>query len=291
MKLRRSIAAIGSGLALAVAIPAIAFAATINVYQTDSSWADGDQRGEGSSAITIAKQDKQGGSASLEQKTTTSGDKTTFRHIQNYGALSDLSTLSFDWYRDSAGSTAAAHLTPAFGLYVSDSDSQNIWLLKWEGVYNGYPTDGTGAPTDQWVTTNLKDGNYWRIPQVLAGQKVGYVAGCSNGDPNGCFVYNRKLTDDWLNGYNLVGVEVGLGSGWSGTYHSFVDYITVNDTAYNFAVPKPEKPSDKNDCKNNNWKDGFLTSFKNQGECVSSVVSQRDKQLSTGELLRNALIH
>lgn len=288
MKIRRTIAATASGFAVAVLVPAIAFAATVNVYSSDTTWHDDDQRGAGSSAITTTQPDKQGGNASLEQKTTGNNDKTTFRHIENYGPLSDITALSFDWYRD-AGSTAAAHLTPAFGLYVADSDG-NSWLLKWEGVYNGYTVNGTAAPTNQWVTTNLMDGNYWRIPQTVKGNWVGFDGCSESGDPYGCFNYTRKLTDSWLNGFDVAGVEVGLGSGWDGTYHSFADNITVDNTTYNFAVPKPSKPSNKEDCKNNNWKDGFLTQFKNQGDCVSSVVSHGGNQLTVGERLRNLFI-
>lgn len=232
---------VGAAIALTAGIAAQSFAAstTLVTPSNPQGWAESDQRVNGASVISADQPDATGGAASLKQTSTSSSDKTNYQKLADFGPVSELSALSFDWYRDSS-STAASHFTPAFGLYVSDSTGQNSWLLKWEGVYNQYPAASGAVPTDQWVQENILNGNFWRIPQVQNGVWVGF-AGCSQtGDPYGCQVYDRHLTDEWLDGYNVAGVEVGIGSGWTGTYTSFVDNVRVGDTTYNFEADQLE---------------------------------------------------
>ena len=230
-------------------------------------WAEVNVRGDGKSEITGAIPDQYGGAASLQQSSSDSQGKTDFRLLKSFGPVNELTELGFDWYRDGS-STAPAHLTPAVGVFVADAEG-NSWLLKWEGTYNGYPTTGSGAPTNEWVTENLLEGNFWRIPQTIDGSWVGF-GGCNFAfDPYGCFQFDRSLSDEWLDGFDVVGVEIGIGSGWNGTFLSYADYLTINDTIFDFELEvQAVDPQTIQDCQQGGWED---FGFKNQGQCIRFV--------------------
>jgi len=237
-------------------------------------WEEVNVRGDGKSEITGAVPDKHGGQASLEQSFSDSQGKTDFRLLQSFGPVDELTELGFDWYRDGS-STAPAHLTPAVGLFVADNEG-NSWLLKWEGVYNGYPSDGPGAPTNEWITENLLEANFWRIPQFVDGSWVGF-SGCNEaGDPYECFQFDRSLTDEWLDGFDVAGVEIGIGSGWDGTFLSYADYLTINDTTFDFELEVPvDGPETIEDCQEGGWEQ---FDFRNQGQCIRYVNTEKDSR-------------
>lgn len=227
-----------AGMSLPFLLTQRAAAATAIVTPIDmQGWVNEDMRNDGQNTISSSRPDANGGNGSLQQSFSNSEGKAGLRKLADYGPLSTITDLSFDWYRD-ATSTAPSHLTPAFGILVAD-DVGNSWLLKWEGVYNGYTSS---APVNTWTTEDLLAGNFWRIPQTVSGSWVGF-SGCNQaGDPYGCYTFNRTLNDTWLSGFNVVGLDVSIGSGWSGSYTSFVDNITINDTLYDFETiaPAPE---------------------------------------------------
>ncbi|MFH5831223.1 hypothetical protein ACG2F4_06010 [Halalkalibaculum sp. DA3122] len=234
-------------------------------------WQELNVRGDGESIISDAVADQHGGMASLQQSFSDSEGKTDFRLVQAFGPVENLNALSFDWYRDGS-STAPDHLTPAIGIFVDDGNG-NSWLLKWEGVYNGYPTTGPPAPTDQWITENLLNGNFWRIPQYVNGEWVGF-SGCNEaGDPYGCFQFDRSLTDEWLDGYSVEGIEAGIGSGWNGSFKGHVDYITINDTIFDFEIAV--NPETRQECMKGGWEE---FGFKNQGQCIRYVNTGKDSR-------------
>lgn len=235
-------------------------------------WEEINVQGDGESKISDVVPDQHGGNAYLAQSFSDSDGKTDFRLLQSFGSVKDLSALAFDWYRDGS-STAPDHLTPAIGLYVADGNG-NSWLLKWEGVYNGYTSGGSAAPTDEWVAEDLLGANFWRIPQEVNGSFVGF-GGCSQaGDPYECFQFDRTLEDDWLDGFEVVGIEVGIGSGWNGSFLSYADYVTINDTAFDFELELD--PTTKEECKDGGWED---FGFSNQGQCIRFVNTGEDSRL------------
>lgn len=260
-----------AAMLLALSAVGTAYAATtVVVTPDDTSWQEANVRGDGASVIGEDQADAHGGEGSLRQSFSDGSGKTDFRTFQDFGPLADLGALGFEWYRDSA-STAPAHFTPAFEVYVHDGDG-NSWLLKWEGVYNGYPVAGSGAPTDQWVAEDLMTADFWRIPQHVGGAWVGFT-GCNQaGDPYGCFQFDRNLDDAWLDGFDVFGVGVGIGSGWNGSYISYADHITVGDTTYDFEADAPPVEvvlDGKDDCQDGGWETSTSPEFKNQGQCVS----------------------
>lgn len=258
------------------------FAAPSTVYVTPTDlkgWAPSDVRTGGTVEISNEMTDKTGGDASLKLALADTTAKAGYSVTGNFGAANNVTNLSFDWYRASTD-TARKNLTPVVGVMV-DNGRGDSWLLKWEGAYNGYDTT---VPVDQWMSENLTSGNFWRIPQYQNGVLVGFSNGCSNAtptnDPYGCLVYNRSLSDEWLAGYNVVGLEVSAGSGWGGSYLSYVDNVAINDTTFNFeldqAEPEPVVAATKEQCKNGGWLNVVRedsSSFKNQGQCVAYVES------------------
>lgn len=158
-----------------------------------------------------------------------------------FGALSDLTQLGFDWYRDSS-STAPDHLTPALRLWLWDPDPGThgtSYLAVWEGIYNGYPVIDGPVPTDTWITEAVANDFFWLIPQFVDGVFAG-IGGCTAFP---CFQFDKTL-DSWgLGGSTqVIGVNVGLGSGWDGSYLSYADLVTIGfganeATVWNFAFP------------------------------------------------------
>jgi hypothetical protein len=74
------------------------------------------------------------------------------------------------------------------------------------------------------------------------------------GTPEGTYYWHVNATD-----------AAGNVSPWSVTWSFVVDNSTT--------TPPATHPTDKNQCKNNGWKTFTNPSFKNQGQCVSSVAN------------------
>lgn len=160
--------------------------------------------------------------------------------------LGNLTALGYDWMR--AGGTSTAHFAPVLRLlYDVDGNSATMTdrgMLIWEQIYNG-----AGVVNGAWTSSDILDGYFW--------QRVASPSGTVE-------IYNYDL-DDWmnpaltktsgnvqgdtLNANSLIyGINVGIGSGWSGTFLGAVDHITLgfsgNSTTWNFetqlgTVPEP----------------------------------------------------
>lgn len=184
------------------------------------------------------------GNGSVQMSSTDASGKADY--VYNWGfvpgyTLGNLTALSYDWYRDGS-STSASHLAPALRI-VYDADgnaatTDDEGYLIWEQVYNG-PT-----ASNQWVSSDTMSGNFWQR-ELSPGYTV------EN--------YNTTLMD-WINGAQpagadqlsansaILGVQFGIGSGWSGTFLGNVDNVKVGfggaSTTFNFEtagakVPEP----------------------------------------------------
>ncbi len=270
--MRRLLLAIASLLVLASALTLsglAASAATLIIRPTDwgpapGEWHEANARDGGVSVVSDVRDDRLGGDGSLDQRLPAPAANSPKTDAQifspdtvfaagagfsttagGFGLLSELDTIHFDWLRASS-STAPAHLTPALRLWLWDPDvgtNGTSTLAIWEGIYNGYPTSGGPVPTDVWTAEDLNGDNFWQIPQFIDGSFSG-IGGC--GGPIECFVFDRDLTE-WGYGPNtqVFGVEVGLGSGWAGSYEGAADLITLGfngaePTTWDFEPDRPE---------------------------------------------------
>ncbi len=171
--------------------------------------------------------------------------------------LGNVSALNYAWYRDAA-STVADHFIPVFRLYFYDDAGTPgnfaddvAGLLIWEGVYNGF-----GSPaTDSWQLVDIMSDHFW----VYVSQSV---------QGTGVIQNFGSTLDDWINGnpqgqpgdpqINLsantyiIGVNVGVGSGWNNSFLGYVDTVRVafgasDDTLFNFEVCPVFVPNDNPD--------------------------------------------
>ncbi len=156
------------------------------------------------------------------------------------GLLSDLSSMSYSWYRDGA-STTTANLHPVLRVIV-DADGNLGTIgdrggLVFEGAYNG----NLPATTDAWVSNTISMNTFlWNF-----GLGIGFAA-----DIDGTsYGYDSTLADwqAYFPNAVILGFSSGIGSGWSGTFTGAVDKIswTIGDTttATNFEVQAVPEPS------------------------------------------------
>ncbi|MHA6723326.1 PEPxxWA-CTERM sorting domain-containing protein [Sphingomonas sp. RS2018] len=152
-------------------------------------------------------------------------------------ALSSLSSMSFDYFRSSASNTDP-NFAPVLRLNMQ-KNGVFAGSLVLENVYQQQTT----AAVDTWttLTANLNSGIFWATNGSL---------GPTFADANG----GQKTLAQWIadNGnstLSVTGLEIGIGSGWTGSFYGAVDNVNVNfanrSVASNFevaqtaAVPEP----------------------------------------------------
>lgn len=209
------------GMAIA-ALSASANAAVVTPTNTDG-WLPQNLRGAGSVAITDTYKPA-GEAGSLQFTTSNSVDKADY--VKNWGVvagrtLGNLSNVGYDWLRSSS-STTGQHLAPALRLAYRTAGG-NAGYLIYENVYNG---GSTAAPvtTDAWVVADTTNAFFW-MRAFGPGRTIEQ--------------YDVTL-DQWKNGYasgsshvldantSITGIEVGVGSGWSGTFDGAVDHVRLS---------------------------------------------------------------
>jgi hypothetical protein len=210
-----------------------------NLVQKDLGWYTAIQ-GNGNAAVTGAKP-RYGfgdvGFGSLQLHTTGKMEDWVFayRYAEtNWGMLSQLSSLSFDWYRSSNPNWDAdvtkdgiqlydwKYKSPAFRVFLDDNTE-----IVWENYFNR-PIDNDVSYVDTWQTSEMINGNFWYR------NEAGYSL--SNGP---CLTSDMPV---WGGGVQaltiseivtcygdkqIVGVGVGLGSQWPYAYKGFVDNVIV----------------------------------------------------------------
>ena len=177
--------------------------------------------------------------------------------VANFGALSALSTLSFDWFRTgnahSMTTTPSAdwpYKTPVMRLRLLENAGTAAEIeseLVWEGYYNqcslGIATTNcvsNTTRTNAWVTQgNMQRDRFWyaRPPGVGVAPVVSSGTGCglipqeawSGGIA--AFTINQFLGGSTpCIGANTVvtGIAVGIGSRWPLPYIGFVDNVRMS---------------------------------------------------------------
>jgi hypothetical protein len=130
-------------------------------------------------------------------------------------ALSSLTSISYDYYRDSA-STTMATLAPVIRLDILKDGAYAGSL-----VFENYYQHGGNAVVDSWtnVSTTLTSGIIWATNSAL-------------GPKNAAADGGEKTLAQWIadnSGSTLTvsGMSIGIGSGWTGTFEGAVDNVNV----------------------------------------------------------------
>jgi hypothetical protein len=143
-----------------------------------------------------------------------------------FGTLGNLTTLSYDWYRDSVSTNGAVQMPSLRILLDADGDLSTIGDrggLVFERAYNSLP-----ALTDQWVTDTITQStNVWAF-SLGASEIYRPLSDWTEGKVTSILSANSKI----------IGFSSGVGSGW-GPFVGAVDNITIgfkdgDATTYNF---------------------------------------------------------
>lgn len=209
------------------------------------------------------------GKGALKIVTTTdstpTGDSKTTLFTSKYGnmPLDQITALSYYTFRDSASTAVEKRQVPALNVEIDTNGfdiSGGFSTLVFEPVYN----DQQQAITeDVWQKWEAGDSARW----------------WSSAPINGMSDRNTFLTlaEIKANNPNAVVGKIGInqGGGNAGLIAAS-DGLTVNTDTYNFEGSVTL--ANKDQCKNNGWKDSTDPVFKNQGECVSKFSSQNKSQ-------------
>lgn len=156
----------------------------------------------------------------------------------NYGAtsalgqLNDLTSLSYEWFRDSA-SGAASHLHPVIRLNLANGLG-GFGYLVFERTYNALAT-----PTDTWVSDDVFAGDYrmW---------STGNLPNNINGTNGPAQTAAARRLSEWItllgDTYYVTAISVGVGSGW-GSFVGAIDNVSWSfdgspAQTFNFELPR-----------------------------------------------------
>ena len=176
-----------------------------------------------------------------------SGDgngKTTWQYFPTggLGPLSSFTSATYEWLR-AAASTTGAHFHPVFRIRI-DTDGNpattgdQSWLVYERGAMGAYT-----APTNTWVSETIGDSTpmwVWQsgaansqLPTTTMAQ---FKAGSYVPEAGGFAIPGSST---------ILGIQVGTGSGWSGTYRGAVDNIglaaqrTLGPDNFELTAPAP----------------------------------------------------
>jgi len=204
--------------------------ATVVTTSNPDGWSAANVRSEGSVAIT-GTYAPSGQSGSLEFNTNSSGpgssqDKADY--VKYWGnvtgrTLGNISALSYSYYRDSS-STTGAWLAPALRLAYDTGVPGETGYLIFEPVYNGNPVAGPAVPTNQWVDKDILNSNFW-MREFSPGTTVEtynvtlaqWASDTSQAAGADVLSANTRIT----------GIEVGVGSGWGGSFKGAADNVLL----------------------------------------------------------------
>lgn len=258
-------------LRIAAALGLLATSAGAQVVVTPSNmqgWGIDPIRGAptGAGVQAINSNQPRSGNGSLMMSVGNNGaDRTGLGIMQNFGSLSNLSGLSFDWM---TGSPATQ--SPTLRLYLDVANPTGGRMIGQLGWYSDNSINGT-VPTNTWTTSNLLDGDgnnnfflrFFGNPLVPVGSgQIG--TNCVNTNRGGDF--NARMQDiaSWTASCNggtgevnlgdatVIGIALDMGA-WPGTGSytetAYMDNVSIrfnsDATSYNFetdavvATPEP----------------------------------------------------
>ena len=271
---RRSTAALGaSALAVGVLLagPAAAGADPSEVVVTPSNtqgWYPADVRASGNYDYLADASAPGSPNLGALQLTTAAGDnaaKVQYLHYTDT-ALKDITSLSY-YTKQNAGTPPAGD--PSYQLVtclggISDGHCVGYTTLVYEPYWNGAVLPG------EWQQWDVSGGSFWSSSSYTSGTCV--VAAAPGGPPTYTLAALKTACPSAVVGG--FGVDIGT---YNPGYDVETDLVDFNGTTYNFEPY--QVATAKDDCKDGGWQgltDANGNSFKNQGDCVSYVVSNRN---------------
>lgn len=273
VKKRMFAAAIAAVITAAVAV-GVATAATIVVTPDNAAsfgWDQTDNRGAGTVAWTESFGAPSGlGSAALQLTTgTDNADKAFIATDSVSGSdLAAVSGLSYWTFRETGPSFGAASLqltisTGASSCTTGESPSTTL-------VYEPYWNTGAGAGVagtvpsawTQWQITPTS-GVFWSSKTTCGGELVAGHGGAP--------FYTLSQVQAAYPSATMTALGVNVGT-YNPSYDVGVDGVAINAVSYDFEQAPPA-PTAADQCKSDGWQS--FGSFKNQGDCVSFVMTQK----------------
>jgi hypothetical protein len=187
--------------------------------------------------------------------------------------LADIDTLRYS-SRVTSVSTANPEQAPALNIEIDRNggplETGDYAVLVWEPLY----VEAESIAANVWLTRSPSsaDGGWWSPANGTTTDAVGAL-----GFPTYTADWADVQNSPALAGATVLGIGVNQGGGNQGLA-SEVDLLTVNTTVYDFQRTVPVEqltPTAKQDCKGNGWTAFNAPTFKNQGECVSFLMTQR----------------
>ncbi len=260
---------LGTTTALAlVAFVSIAAAAVTTVVTPSNTegWSTADTRPGGAvNFVADATSPFPGGALQLTTNASTTA-KAQYLHAAN---VTLASTTDLSYYTKQATTTASttfAGAAPSYQLIVYlNGTTTGFTTLVYEPYQNGTVIPGT------WQQWDVDAGMFWSTRTFTDGGTCSVVAG-GGGAPFYTLAGLQAACPDAV----VVGFGVNIGSNNPG-YDVYTDGVVFNETTYDFELDPvpPVVPLTKEECKNGGWMTFTNPSYKNQGQCVSSVVSNR----------------
>jgi hypothetical protein len=210
------------------------------------TWIRSDVR-DGSS-IGITSTYSRNGNGSFEFTGASGTSKADAVYYADFGTLGGFTGASYDWYRDSA-STVGDHLQIAFRLlYDNDGDittTGDQGALVFEQAYNA----GGAATPAAWVTSTIDltptlwQSSYGNGNNEIYNRNLSVWTTYTQTGPETAAGQDQLSASTWI-----IGISMGIGSGWSGTFAGAVDNVSISSStpgasslsATNFeVVPEP----------------------------------------------------
>jgi len=201
----------------------------------------------GAGANSLVASPTNDGDGSLALSTTGSPDRSRVGifaaaggQLGQLGQIVNGGLVQFDFFRDAA-STTTSNIQLAFKLYVRNASGQTGSLL-WEDAYNG-----SAAAIGSWNNDRVISNDKWWIRS--GGVNFQQAA---NAQTLGTWIGGGTVTDGSNTSIALgadtavTGIEIGAGSGWTGTFFGNADDVRVTfgtqpANVWNFkAAPVPE---------------------------------------------------
>lgn len=254
---RASVLAVAAG---ALVLAGVAAAATVVVTQNSASWGPLDTRPGGAVEFTEEYGAPAGlGSGALELTTdgTTAAkaDYWTFAHAGTL--LADVTALSYWTYQATTPQPPHAAASYQVQIDANGAAEGGFTTLVYEPYWNGVVVNGT------WQQWDVGSGLFWSSRTVA---ECGLVAG-AGGPPLTTLATVATTCPDAV----VLGIGVNVGT-FNPGYTVAVDGVRFDETTYDFELGR--RPSGKDECKDGGWAAFDDPAFKNQGDCVSFVVTK-----------------